>query len=97
MKKHLTRLLNLMALAVLVVALSSCASKLNDDNLAKVKNGMTSAEVKKILGGPDRVETGNILGLEGTTFYYHRGESKVQISFINDQVSVKLGTFGETR
>jgi len=97
MKKHLTRLLNLLALAVLVVALSSCASKLNDANLAKVKNGMTSAEVKKILGGPDRVETGNILGLEGTTYYYHRGESKVQISFINDQVSVKLGTFGEAR
>lgn len=97
MKKYLTRLSNLLALAVLVVALSACASKLNDENLAKVKNGMSSAEVKKILGGPDRVETGNILGLEGTTFYYHRGESKVQISFINDQVTVKIGTFDATR
>jgi len=97
MKNPLSNLLNLLAVAALVLALSACGSKLNNENLARVKNGMSSSEVKKILGGPDRVETGNILGLEGTTFYYHQGESKVQISFINDQVTVKLGTFGENR
>jgi outer membrane protein assembly factor BamE (lipoprotein component of BamABCDE complex) len=97
MKKIAASVSKLVALAVLAFALSACGSKLNNDNLAKVKNGMSTVEVKGILGQPTRVETGSILGLEGTTFYYEKHGSKVQISFINDQVTVKLGSFGEAK
>ncbi len=78
----------------LVLALSACGSKLTDENLAKVKNGMSSQQVKSILGKPTRSDTAKILGLEGTTYYYETGDADVQISFLNDEVTVKLGSFG---
>jgi hypothetical protein len=79
---------------VLVLALGACGSKLTDENLAKVKNGMSSQQVKSILGKPTRTDKGKILGLEGTTYYYETGDAEVQISFLNDEVTVKLGSFG---
>jgi hypothetical protein len=78
----------------LAFALSACGSKLTDENLAKVKNGMSSQQVKSILGKPTRSDTAKILGLEGTTYYYETGDAEVQISFLNDEVTVKLGSFG---
>jgi hypothetical protein len=78
----------------LAFALSACGTKLTDENLAKVKNGMSSQQVKSILGKPTRSDTAKILGLEGTTYYYETGDADVQISFLNDEVTVKLGSFG---
>jgi hypothetical protein len=78
----------------LAFALIACGSKLTDENLAKVKNGMSSQQVKSILGKPTRSDTAKILGLEGTTYYYETGDAEVQISFLNDEVTVKLGSFG---
>lgn len=81
-------------LAVLALGLAACGNKRTPDNLARVKSGMSTEEVKAILGKPDRVETGSILGLEGTTFFYEKDGAKVQIQFINGEVTVKLGSFG---
>jgi|GEM_PF-477276 len=83
-------------LALLLLFVTACGSKRTPENLSKVKNGMKSSEVQAILGKPDRVETATILGLEGTTFFYEKGEARVQISFINDEVTVKLGSFSES-
>jgi outer membrane lipoprotein-sorting protein len=80
-------------LALLLIFVTACGSKRTPENLAKIKNGMKSAEVRAILGKPDRIETATILGLEGTTFFYEKGDARVQISFINDEVTVKLGSF----
>jgi hypothetical protein len=84
----------ILVVCCLALSLSACGSKRTPENLTRIKNGMTSAEVKSILGKPDRVETATILGLEGSTFFYDQGETRVQISFINDAVTVKLGSFG---
>jgi hypothetical protein len=76
-----------------VVALAAC-SKLTEDNLQKIHNGMTTDEVKAILGEPSSSETGNALGIiSGTTYTYHTDKSDVKITFVNDKVIATEGDF----
>lgn len=75
-----------------VAALAAC-SKLTQDNLDKVHNGMTTAEVKAILGEPTSSNTGGALGITGTTYVYHTDKSDVKITFVNDKVIATEGNF----
>ncbi len=79
-------------LLTVVAALAAC-SKLTEDNLQKVHNGMTSADVKAILGEPTSSNSGNLLGISGTTFVYHTDKSDVTINFVNDKVVSTEGSF----
>ena len=89
MKKILTPFLVLAAL-LLVTA----CSRLTEDNLKKIHSGMTTAEVKAILGEPTSTETSNALGIfSGTTYTYHSGSSDVKITFLNDKVMATEGEF----
>jgi outer membrane protein assembly factor BamE (lipoprotein component of BamABCDE complex) len=82
----------LLTLAALL-ALAAC-SKLTEDNLQKVHNGMTTDEVKAILGEPTSSQTGNALGIiSGTTYIYHTDKSDVKITFVNDKVITTEGSF----
>ena len=88
MKKLFTLLL-----ASTVLLLAAC-SKLTEDNLEKVHNGMSTSDVKAILGEPTTSETGNALGLiSGTTYTYHTDKSDVKISFVDDKVISTEGEF----
>ena len=85
--------LRLTLIAVSVLILAAC-SKLTQDNLAKVHNGMTTSEVKAILGEPTSSQTGDALGIiSGTTFVYHTNTSDVKITFLNDKVMATEGDF----
>jgi len=76
-----------------VIALAAC-SKLTEDNLEKVHNGMSPDEVKAILGEPTSSQTGNALGIiSGTTYIYHTDKSDVKITFVNDKVISTEGSF----
>ena len=76
-----------------VLALAAC-SKATEENLQKVHNGMTTAEVRDILGKPTKEDTSSALGIiSGTTFTYHTDTSDVKISFVNDKVVSTEGTF----
>ncbi len=75
-----------------VVALVGC-SKLTQDNLSKVHNGMTSADVKALLGEPTSSQSGSFLGQSGTEFIYHTDKSDVKIDFVNDKVVTTEGSF----
>jgi outer membrane protein assembly factor BamE (lipoprotein component of BamABCDE complex) len=76
-----------------VIALVGC-SKLTEDNLEKVHNGMTTDDVKSILGEPTSSQTGNALGIiSGTTYIYHTDKSDVKITFVNDKVIATEGNF----
>jgi hypothetical protein len=89
MKKKLFLLICCFSLFGLI----ACGSKLNAENLNKVKNGMSQVEVKSILGKPDGVETSEILGLKNVSYLYQNGSNKVNINFINDTVISKHGSF----
>jgi outer membrane protein assembly factor BamE (lipoprotein component of BamABCDE complex) len=75
-----------------VAALAACA-KLTQDNLEKVHNGMTTEEVKAILGEPTNSQSGSFLGQSGTEFVYHTDKSDVKIDFVNDKVVATEGSF----
>ena len=79
-------------LAVTLLSLTAC-SKLTEDNLQKVHNGMTTTEVKAILGDPTSSQTGGVLGITGTTYTYHTDTSDVKITFLDDKVVTTSGDF----
>jgi SmpA / OmlA family len=75
------------------LALAAC-SRLTEDNLQKIHNGMTTSEVKAILGEPTTSQTGSALGLiSGTTYTYHTEKSDVKITFVDDKVMATEGDF----
>jgi len=89
MKKFRTPFFVLAAL-LLVTA----CSRLTEDNLEKIHNGMTTADVKAILGEPTSSQTGSALGLvSGTTYIYHTSTSDVKITFVDDKVIATEGEF----
>ncbi len=81
-------------LVVVAVLLVTACSRLTEDNLQNVHNGMTTDEVKAILGEPTSSQTGSALGIvSGTTYIYHTGTSDVKINFVNDKVIATEGEF----
>jgi len=90
----LYRILMLLVLSSLWVG---CGSKLNPDNYTKVKNKMTIEEVTEILGKPDEMESGDILGLTSTTYTYENGDARAVIGFINGKVTTKNFSSGEEK
>jgi outer membrane protein assembly factor BamE (lipoprotein component of BamABCDE complex) len=84
--------ISLLILLAATLVLGAC-SKLTEDNLQKIQNGMTTEQVKTILGTPTDVQTSGAFGFSGTTYLYHTEASDVKISFLNDKVIAKEGEF----
>jgi hypothetical protein len=70
---------------------------LNQDNLNKIHDDMTQAEVRDVMGGPteSKDEPIPVVGGTQTTYTYRNDTSEVVIVFKNDQVKEKHGTFGK--
>jgi hypothetical protein len=82
------------ALALAVLSLITACSRLTEDNLDKIQNGMTTTDVKAILGEPTSSETSSPLGIvTGTSYVYHTSTADVKIVFVNDKVISKEGDF----
>jgi hypothetical protein len=87
------RIISVMSVLACVALLAACSSKLTNENLSKVKSGMSEAQVLEILGKPTKIETGETLGIRGSSYLYEKGKTKVQITFVNDAVIGKSGNF----
>ena len=70
---------------------------LNQTNLDKIHDDMSSTEVRSILGAPteSKDEPIPIVGGTETTYTYRNSSSEVTIVFKNDLVKEKRGTFGK--
>jgi len=85
---------------VLSLALAGCGGgsplTLNQQNLDKIQNDMSPAEVQSIMGAPtdSKTEPIPIVGGTQTTYTYRNDNSEVVIVFKNDKVQEKHGTFG---
>ena len=79
------------ALTVLVFAVSclSCGSKVNAENFAKVKKGMTMEETIAILGKPTELKQGDLGVISGASAVWRNGERTVAITFVNEKVMTK--------
>ncbi|NJK93335.1 MAG: outer membrane protein assembly factor BamE [Blastochloris sp.] len=93
MKKILKMSGSLLLMLVLCLSLVACGSKLNAENFSKIKTGMSEQEVRQILGKPSKVEEAEVLGLQAKTFIYENKPEPVKVSFINNSVSSKHGSF----
>lgn len=89
---------NLLALAALA-ALSACGGgsplTLTQENLDKIEDGMSAAQVKMILGAPtdSKSEPIPIVGGTKTTYEYVNKNDRVVIVLKNDTVQSKEGHF----
>jgi hypothetical protein len=81
---------HLLLVGVVILFLSAC-SRVTPQNLEKIKMGMSSEQVKAVLGNPSDTLTQGALGLSSTTYTYKKGTSVVKIVFLNDKVMAKNG------
>ena len=88
------KIIRALLLTITAALLVTACSRLTEANLQKVQNGMTTDEVKAILGDPTSSQTGSALGIvSGTTYVYHTDTSDVKITFVNDKVIATEGDF----
>ena len=70
---------------------------LTQENLDKIHNDMSSADVRSVLGAPteSKDEPIPLVGGTETTYTYRNDRSEVVIVLKNDQVKEKRGSFGK--
>jgi len=79
-----------LVLAIFLSAFLLACSKVNQDNYAKIKNGMTMEEVKVILGEPTTSSTTGIDALSSTSATWKSYDgTTIKINFVNSQVLLK--------
>ncbi len=83
--------LQLVFAGIALMLLAGC-SRVTTENFDKIQNGMTSDQVKAILGKPAGEQTQGALGLSSTTYIYKKGTSEAKIVFLNDKVIAKNGS-----
>jgi len=82
-----------LAVAIIIITLAACGSRLTQENLNRIENGMTEEQVKAILGKPTSVESAGALGMTSASYTYKSGDQEVKIMFVNGQVMARFGTF----
>ena len=80
-----------LVLAGIALMLLSACSRVTAENFDKIENGMTTDQVRAILGNPTETESQGALGISSTTYTYKSGDSEVKIVFLNDKVMAKSG------
>jgi outer membrane protein assembly factor BamE (lipoprotein component of BamABCDE complex) len=66
-------------------------SKLTLTNYNQVTDGMTKAQVERIMGSPSRIETKDMLVFKKTTYRYEDGTKFALFTFKNDELDTKQG------
>jgi hypothetical protein len=74
--------------AALLVVLVAC-TKVNQENFAKIQEGMSEQEVIALLGTPTESNSVNVLGISGTSSRWVGGDAEITIRFVNGQVALK--------
>jgi outer membrane protein assembly factor BamE (lipoprotein component of BamABCDE complex) len=82
-----------LALALAAFGLTACSSKMTEENLRRVHNGMPSADVREVLGSPTTTDSRSVIGMDYTTYTYHRAGADVTVTFFNDKVVATQGDF----
>lgn len=77
------------AAAALALLLVACGSKVNEDDFAKIHEGMTQDQVTDILGKPTQSSSIDILGMSGTSATWTDNDARITIQFVNGKVRLK--------
>ena len=74
--------------ACALVLLVAC-SKVNQENFARIQDGMTEQEVIGVLGKPTESSSVNVLGVSGTSSRWTSGDAVITVRFVNGKVALK--------
>jgi len=75
--------------ALVLAALLAACSKANQENFARIENGMTQEQVFDILGKPTESSSRDLLGVSSTSAKWIGAEVVVSIQFVNGKVRLK--------
>ena len=75
--------------AILLLCLAACGSRLNQENFGKVRDGMSPKEVQEILGDPVNTEGRSFLGLSSGEAVWKDDKATITVHFLNDKVVSK--------
>jgi len=76
------------ALLVAALLLAAC-SKINQENFAKVQDGMREEEVRALLGSPTESSSTSVLGVSGTSSKWVGKDGVIVIRFVNGKVALR--------
>jgi len=77
------------AALALSLALAGCGSKINEENFARIEDGMTEQQVMDLLGTPTETSSMGALGVSGSAAVWTDGAARISVQFVNGKVRLK--------
>jgi len=81
--------MRLRAWAFAALLAASACSKVNQENFAKVHDGMSEQEVLALLGPPTETSSISLLGLSGTSSRWVAKDAVITVQFFNGKARLK--------
>ena len=81
-----------LGVALLLLCLAACGSRLNQENFDKIRDGMSQKEVREILGDPVDASGASFLGLSSGEAVWQDNKTTITVHFLNDKVVSKRMT-----
>jgi outer membrane protein assembly factor BamE (lipoprotein component of BamABCDE complex) len=78
-----------LGVAILLLSLAACGSRLNQENFDKIRDGMSQKEVREILGDPVDASGASFLGLSSGEAVWKDNKTTITVHFLNDKVISK--------
>jgi outer membrane protein assembly factor BamE (lipoprotein component of BamABCDE complex) len=75
--------------AILLLCLAACGSRLTQENFEKIREGMSQKEVREILSEPVNAEGASFLGLSSGEAVWKDDKTTITVRFLNDKVLTK--------
>jgi outer membrane protein assembly factor BamE (lipoprotein component of BamABCDE complex) len=75
-----------LGVAILLLCLAACGSRLNQENFEKIRDGMSQKEVREILGDPVDASGASFLGLSTGEAVWKDNKTTITVHFLNDKV-----------
>ncbi|HEV8553421.1 MAG TPA: DUF3862 domain-containing protein [Casimicrobiaceae bacterium] len=83
------RVHRLLGVAILLLCLAACGSRLNQETFEKIHEGMSQKEVREILGDPVDASGASFLGLSSGEAVWKNDKTTITVHFLNDKVVSK--------
>lgn len=76
-------------IAILLLCLAACGSRLTQENFDKVREGMSQKEVREILGEPANASGASLLGISSGEAVWKDDKTTITVHFLNDKLVSK--------
>jgi len=76
-------------IAIALLCLAACGSRLSQENFEKIHEGMSQKEVREILGEPVDASAASLLGLSSGEAVWKDDKTTITVHFLNDKLVSK--------